>query len=31
MEVVLHPKFADNRIVYLSYIKDLGRRNTPPL
>ena len=32
MEVVLHPKFADNRIVYLSYIKDLGaKKHTPAL
>jgi glucose/arabinose dehydrogenase len=26
MDVVLHPKFADNRLVYLSYHKPLGNR-----
>ena len=32
MEVVLHPSFADNRLVYLSYIKSLdGKRHTPAL
>ena len=32
MEVVLHPRFADNRLVYLSYIKSLGeKRHTPAL
>jgi glucose/arabinose dehydrogenase len=32
MEVVLHPRFADNRLVYLSYIKGLGeKRHTPAL
>ena len=32
MEVVLHPKFADNHFVYLSYIKDLGeKKHTPAL
>ena len=32
MEVVLHPKFAENRFVYLSYIKDLGgKAHTPAL
>jgi glucose/arabinose dehydrogenase len=30
MEVVLHPKFADNRLVYLSYIKDLGAKTHTP-
>jgi glucose/arabinose dehydrogenase len=30
MEVVLHPKFADNRLVYLSYIKDLGKKTHTP-
>jgi glucose/arabinose dehydrogenase len=32
MEVVLHPKFAENRFVYLTYIKDLpGKAHTPTL
>jgi glucose/arabinose dehydrogenase len=32
MEVVLHPRFAENRFVYLSYIKGLGeKRHTPAL
>jgi glucose/arabinose dehydrogenase len=32
MEVVLHPRFADNRLVYLSYIKGLGGKlHTPTL
>jgi glucose/arabinose dehydrogenase len=32
MEVVLHPKFADNHLVYLSYIKSLGEnKHTPAL
>jgi glucose/arabinose dehydrogenase len=32
MEVVLHPKFADNHLIYLSYIKDLGeKKHTPAL
>ena len=32
MEVVLHPRFAENRLVYLSYIKGLGeKRHTPAL
>ncbi len=32
LEVVLHPRFADNRLVYLSYIKGLGeKRHTPAL
>jgi glucose/arabinose dehydrogenase len=32
MEVVLHPKFADNHLVYLSYIKSLGdNKHTPAL
>ena len=26
MDVVLHPKFAENRLVYLSYMKPLGNR-----
>jgi glucose/arabinose dehydrogenase len=31
MEVVLHPRFADNRLVYLSYIKDLGNKAHTPV
>ena len=32
MEVVVHPRFAENRLVYLSYIKGLGdKRHTPAL
>ncbi len=32
MEVVPHPKFADNHLVYLSYIKGLGEnKHTPAL
>ena len=32
MEVVIHPRFAENRLVYLSYIKGLGdKRHTPAL
>jgi glucose/arabinose dehydrogenase len=30
MEVVPHPKFAENRFVYLSYIKDLGKKTHTP-
>ena len=28
MDVALHPKFAENRLVYLSYMKPLGNRGT---
>jgi aldose sugar dehydrogenase len=31
MEVVLHPKFADNRLVYLTYIKSLGENKHTPV
>ena len=31
MEVVLHPNFADNHLVYLSYIKDLSNKAHTPV
>jgi glucose/arabinose dehydrogenase len=30
MEVVLHPKFAENHLLYLSYIRDLGAKTHTP-